>query len=266
MARVPGKRVALSLPRRWIDDLMAASRGVPLVTFERRMNLARVAAARDTVSPAPAWVLLFTKAYAIVAARRPELRRAYIRFPRPHLFEADQSIASLAVERDYEGEPAVFFGRLRAPDTRPLPELARHLDGWKRQPVDDVRNFRRLIRYTRLPKPVRRLAWWYGLHTSGGRRARTFGTFGVSATAGLGAAAVNLLSPLTSTLTYGPLSAGGTLDVRLHFDHRVLDGAPVARALAELEDVLRTDIAAEMGKLAGAPALPTVRAVDVIQA
>jgi hypothetical protein len=61
------------------------------------------------------------------------------------------------------------------------------------------------------------------------------------------------------------LSADGSLAVRLHFDHRVLDGAPVARALAELEDVLRTEIVAELRRTA-APPRPRVRAVDVVTA
>ena len=34
-------------------------------------------------------------------------------------------------------------------------------------------------------------------------------------------------------LHYGLFDAGGNLDVRLTFDHRVLDGAPMARALAD---------------------------------
>src|SRR4029079_3967745 len=129
---------------------------------------------------------------------------------------------------------------------------------------DAVPNFRRLVKYTKLPKPVRRFLWWYAMQTSGRRRARNFGTFGVSVTAGLGSAAVNLISPLATTLSYGVLAADGSLDVRLHFDHRVLDGAPVARALADLEDVLRTEIAAELGQLAGTAILPRVKAVDVL--
>jgi hypothetical protein len=265
MGQQTGRRVPLSLPRRWIDDLMAASRGVPLVTFERRMALAPVVAARASVAPPPSWALLFTKAYAIVAARRPELRRAYVSFPWPHLYEAGESTASVAVERDYHGEPAVFFGLVRRPDTLSLDELSWKLNEWKLRPVAEVATFRRLIRYARLPRPVRRLAWWYGMHASGRRRAKNFGTFGVSVTAGLGAAAENLISPLATTLSYGVLSADGSLDVRLHFDHRVLDGAPVARALEELEIVLRTEIVAELHGMA-APHLPRVKAVDIVTA
>jgi hypothetical protein len=139
------------------------------------------------------------------------------------------------------------------------------LNEWKLRPVEEVAAFRRLIRYTKLPRPVRRVVWWHGLHASGRRRAKHFGTFGVSVTAGLGSAAANLISPLATTLSYGVLSADGSLAVRLHFDHRVLDGAPVARALADLEAVLRTEIAAELRGMA-APHRPRVRAVDVVTA
>ena len=45
------------------------------------------------------------------------------------------------------------------------------------------------------------------------------------------------------------------MDVRLHFDHRVLDGMPAARALAELEDALRTGIVAELNAMADAEAI-----------
>src|SRR5207248_9876828 len=146
-------------------------RQCPLVTCERRMALGALAAARAAASPSPAWVLLFAKAYAIVAARRPELRRAYVPLPTPHLHEADESVASIAVEREYEGEPAVFFGLVLAPDTRPLPDLVKLLDEWKRAPVENVPTFRRLVKYTKLPRPVRRFLWWYAMQTSGPRRA-----------------------------------------------------------------------------------------------
>ena len=40
------------------------------------------------------------------------------------------------------------------------------------------------------------------------------------------------LSVLTTTLNYGVIAADGTVDVRLIYDHRVMDGSSVARALA----------------------------------
>jgi hypothetical protein len=265
MSRMAGRRIPLSLPRRWIGDMMALSRRVPIVTFERRMDVSAVVAARAALSPAPAWSLLFLKAFSIVAARRPELRRSYVPFPVPHLFESKDSIGSLAFEREFEGEPAVFFGLARTPDRQSIPELVGHLDRWKCQPVEGFQDFRRMMKISRLPLPLRRLCWWYGLNTSGPRRARVFGTFGVSVTAALGGTALNLIAPLTTTLNYGVLSDDGRLDVRLHVDHRVLDGAPAARALADLEGVLRTEVASELRALAGGRLVAGVKAVDVIR-
>jgi len=224
---------------------------MPIITFERRMDLSPLVEARSHALPPPAWALLFVKAMALVAARRPELRRAYLPLPWPHLWEADVSSASVAVERDYQGEPSVFFGVVRAPETRPLSELVAKLEEWKTKPVEEVHLFRRSLRFSRLPLPARRLLWWYAASWSGKVKARNFGTFGVSLTGAAGATATNLICPLTTSLNCGVIQPDGTVDVRLHFDHRVIDGMPAARALAELEEVLRTEIVAEVLALEG---------------
>lgn len=250
MPAITGRRVRLPLPRRWVADLMHASRHVPLVTVERRVELSQTVAARARVADPLAWPALFVKAYAIVAARTPALRRAYVPFPWPHLFEADESVASVAVAREYDGEPAVFFGHLRSPDRRPLPDLNGHIRDWKTRPVEEVRPFARLIRYSRYPRPVRRLVWWLAMNLSGRHRAKTFGTFGLSTVGSAGAGLLNVIAPTATTLSYGPLAEGGTLDVRLTFDHRVLDGLTAATALAELEGVLRGEMVRELNALA----------------
>jgi hypothetical protein len=252
MGRETGNRVALSLPRRFICDLMHASRNVPLIALERRMDVAAVRAAREHLERPPAWSLVLAKAFALVAANRPELRRAYLPLPRPHLWQADESIASVAFERDYGGEPAVFFGMLKAPDRRPLAELTAALEEWRTRPLEELRCCRRLLRVAGLPLPVRRLLWWYATSWSGRVKARNLGTFGVSLTGSAGGTATTLRAPLTASINTGVLRPDGSLDVRLHFDHRVIDGMPAARALAEMEDVLQTQIAAELRATADA--------------
>ncbi len=241
-----GRRLGLSLPRRFVCDLLRAAQRVPIVTFERRMELAEVVAARRTVARPPAWTLLFAKAFAAVAARHPEFRRTYLSHPWRHLWEADESIASVAIEREFRGESGVFFGFLKAPDKRPLAEMAAVLEEWKTRPVEEVRPFRRQIRYTRYPRPLRRFLWWVGTEWSGKKKAQNFGTFGLSLTGSAGATALNLIGPLAVALNTGVVRDDGTVDVRLHFDHRVLDGMPVARALAEMEAHLRGEIVAEL--------------------
>lgn len=254
MWSVSGRRVPLSAPRRFVGDLLHAARNIPIITLERRVDLSAVLAARARAARPVAWAVLLAKAFALVAARRPELRRTYLPLPWPRLWEGDATVASVAVEREYGGEPAVFFGMLYAPDRRPLAELMDRLDEWRTKPLNEVYRFRRLLRYAAFPRPVRRFLWWYATSWSGSVKARNFGTFGVSLTGGAGAAATNLIGPLTTSLNCGVIQPDGTADVRLHFDHRVLDGMPVARALAELEEVLRTEIVAELDATAGGSA------------
>jgi hypothetical protein len=107
-------------------------------------------------------------------------------------------------------------------------------------------NFSQALLLSRLPLPLRRFLWWLALYTDGAARAHFFGTFGISVVASLGAGGLHVLSPLTTTLNYGTFEADGTIDVRLTYDHRVTDGAPIARALAALEEVLHGEIRAEL--------------------
>src|SRR5262249_52481781 len=151
------------------------------------------------------------KAFAAVANQRPELRRTYLNYPWPHLWQADETIASIAVEREYHGEPGVFFGFLRAPDQTPLSELAATLDEWKTKPVEEIRAFRRQIKYASWSLPVRRFLWWYATAWSGHLKAKNFGTFGLSMTGASGATALNLIGPLTTALNTGTVQDDGTV-------------------------------------------------------
>jgi len=247
MPQSAGRNIPLSLPRRFISDLVHFARKVPSVPVQRRMNLAAVAAARQAAVPRPSWCAIFTKAYAAVAAARPELRRAYLSFPWPHLYEHPENIASVAVERRLDEEDAVFFGHLRGPEKQGLLELDAHLRRFKEEPVEKIGLFRRALKTSRWPRPLRRLLWWFGLNVAGRKRAKHLGTFGVSVYSGLGAASLHPLSPLTTTLNYGVIEPDGAVDVRVVYDHRVLDGSTIARALLDLERVLHNEIVVELG-------------------
>jgi hypothetical protein len=244
-----GRRIPLSLPRRVMGDLLSFAKAIPSVPVQRRMNVAFVLAARSraaSLPDVPGWCAIFTKAYAITASRIPELRRAYLAFPFASLYEHPFSIASIAFERDYKGDKAVFWGHLRRPEGQSLRDLQAHIRHYKDSPVESIRLFRRPLQVARLPLPLRRFLWWVGLNYSGAKRASRFGTFGVSVYSGLGAESLHPISPLTGTLNYGTIEPDGTVSVRLVYDHRVIDGANVARALALMENVLNGEIAEEI--------------------
>jgi hypothetical protein len=246
MSAASGRTLPLSLPRRLIGDLLHFAQKVPSVPVQRLMNLAPLAEARSRATPRISWYTLFVKAYGLVACQIPQLRRAYVPFPYARLYEHPCSVASVAMERIFRGEPAVFFAYVRHPENRTLPALEEYLRPYKVAPVETFGRYRKMLRLSRLPLPLRRLLWWTSLNTSGAKRARRMGTFGVSVYSGLGAESLHPLSPLTTTLHYGVIQADGTVTVRLTYDHRVMDGATVAQALSLLNETLLTTILEEL--------------------
>ncbi len=246
MPQPAGFNLPLSLPRRLICDYLHFARQIPSVPVQRRMRLVEVVAARAAAQPRPSWVAIFTKAYSCVTAAHPPLRRSYLSFPWPHLYEHPISVASIAVERRVGEEDAVLFARLRQPETLSLTELDRSIRRLKQEPIESIAAFRNQLRIARLPRLLRRFVWWFGLNVWGRKRAHYMGTHGITAYAGLGAASLHPLSVLTTVLNYGVVEPDGSLDVRMIYDHRVMDGATVARALADLERVLTDDILVEL--------------------
>jgi hypothetical protein len=124
--------------------------------------------------------------------------------------------------------------------------LDRELRRFKESDLEGIGSFRQALRLSRFPRPLRRFVWWIALNWWGRKRAHYFGTFGLSVYAGLGAASLHPLSPVTTLLNYGVIDADGGVDVRIIYDHRVMDGGNVARALMELERVLNNEIVAEL--------------------
>jgi hypothetical protein len=244
-----GRSLRLSLQRRLVCDLLHFARQVPSVPVQRQMKLREVVRARRCCLERPSWVAIFAKAFGLVAAEQASLRRAYLRFPTGHLYEHPQSVASIAMSREYQGEQAVFFVRLRGPERQDIDDLDSHLRRYKNSALDRISAVRRALRITRMPRPLRRLAWWYGLNVSGSRRARLFGTFGISAYSSLGVESLHPIAPLTTVLNYGPIAADGTVAVRLIYDHRVLDGAEVGKGLCRLEEIMFEVITKELNTL-----------------
>jgi hypothetical protein len=246
MPEPPGHYIPLSLPRRFVSDLLHFAKKTPLVTLQRRMSLAPLAAARQASNIRPSWVALFLKAFGRVAAAYPELRRCYLPYPWPRLYEHPRNVASIAIERRFRNELGVFIANLPELEKKSLAELDTLVRRYKEEPVEKVGAFRRILRISRLPRPLRHLTWWMALNFSGRLRARYLGTFGFSAVANLGSSIHHILSPLTTTLSYGVLSPDGSVDVYLTWDHRVLDGATLARAMEDMEQVLLGEVLTEL--------------------
>ena len=237
----------LSTQRRLVNDIVHFAHKIPTVPVQRVIDVSKVADLRVQATSRVSWAAVFTKAYAMVCERFPYLRRAYLEYPRPRLYQHPYPIASVAVEREFDGAPGVFFAYLPRPDMLTLPELEIELERFKTAPVQEVFTFQ--VWFARLPRMVRRLAWWWMLNVRGSRKAEFLGTFAVSVYSALGAESLHPLSPLTTTLNYGVIGPDGNVPIRIVYDHRALDGATIARALAYLEAVLQGPITDELAEL-----------------
>jgi hypothetical protein len=239
-----GRYLKISLPRRWIADLLHFARQVPTVPVERIFNLGQVRQSRQAADIS--WPAIFLKAFALTGRQHPELRHAWIKYPRPRLYEHPFTVASVAVERTFAGEPAVFFAQIREVDFASLRFIDGFLKRIKQDPVESNAIFRRAIRLAKLPVGLRRLIWWLSLNWSGEKRAKRMGTMGLSVYASLGASSLHPLSPLSYVLNYGVMDDAGKMVVRLIYDHRVADGATIARALATMEQIMLKNIQGEL--------------------
>lgn len=249
-SRARSRSLPLSLQRRWIVDLMHFSQRVPTVGGERTILVDAASAARRALERPPSWSALIAKAYALVATRRGELRRVFMPLPWPHLYEHSTSVATIVTEREWNGEEGVFFDQLPAPEAQPIAQISNELLRLAAMPVESIGGYRRLIRFTRWPWPFRRLAWTFGLKTSGYLRARYFGTYSVNAIPFRRTRAAHTLSPLTMSLIHMPPDPSSRLPIYYAWDHRVLDGLVATRAISELETTLNGEIVAELHALA----------------
>ena len=243
-----GQAIRLSVQRRMVIDLLYFARGIPTVPVQKRMSLGPLVAARAACGERPRWTAIFTKAYALLAQEVPELRRAYVKIPWAHLYEYPTSKANIIIERDYRGEPSLCPVSIKDPAHRSVGDIGRQIQHATTAPLEEIKDFRRWMRFARLPLPLRRTLWWIGLNI-GRQRGNFFGTFGLSVYSALNAESLHPLSPLTTLLNYGVMTGEGVLDVRIIYDHRVLDGATVARALGRLEEILNSVILEEVQSL-----------------
>src|SRR5947199_5552255 len=94
----------------------------------------------------------------------------------------------------------------------PLAGVDAQIHHAKTAPIDQVPAFRKMLRATRMPLPLRRLIWSIGL-SIGRQRANYFGSFGITSVAAFGAGELHALSPGPYIVSYGRLRPDHTIDV-----------------------------------------------------
>jgi hypothetical protein len=242
-----GRKIPLSLARKMIGDFLAVSQTIPLAHGERRIDIRALRAAVAAMPrPRPKWLPLFFKAYAIVAADRPVLRRHFVRRPWPYLYEYPENVGSVVISRYLEGDAALLYLPIVAPEKLPLREIERLLKEAHEKPIAEIPAFRRQVRLGRLPGFCRRTLLRLCIDWTTRQRVHQLGTFGMSVLADMGIANLTTWVPWTTMIHYTPFDDAGSMLLRIAIDHRVLDGVEVAYALRQMEEVLNRQILEEV--------------------
>ena len=246
-----GKLIPMPPGRRLVAELMHHASKVPSIPLARTCRIPDLVEARQQSEPAPSWMAIFIRAYALVARDIPELRRAWVPFPWPRLYEHPVSVAAVLIEREVLGESMVLGAKIRSPEEQSLQAIEGHLARYRETPVEKITAFRQLIRLAGLPWPLNRFFLWRILSLSGFTRASRLGTFVISSLGNFGVEQIHPLTPLTTYFTFGPIQANGSVILKCIYDHRVMDGRCVARVLAGLEEILNGPLVEEVLDISG---------------
>lgn len=241
-------RRLLSSDRSLPCDIAYLASKVPIARAEMSVDLADVADVRTRAKRRISWATIYLKAFGCVSDGMEVLRQSYFRWPVAHVLQHSRSVAMVAIQREHQGRARLCWGRIIDPGQQSLSDIQIQLDAYTTKPVDEA--FRKQLRLSKLPWPIRRAAWAVTLNSTGRTRERQVGTFSMSSLAGQGVNNRDHPTICTSSLTYGPLDASSHSLVTLVYDHRMMDGMQAAQALQRLRSCLQTEIVNELQQLA----------------
>lgn len=190
---------------------------------------------------------IILKAIGIAQRSHPASRTAALPFGKRAILQ--KIVAGFTVERFIGSQPAVFFGEIAEPDTKPLDQISKELREYGEADLPAVSKLDIQERFNHMPWFFRQFILWMGKRYPGFRLLHMGATFGLSSLGKLGIRA--LIPPCASTSTFGvgevehrPVVRDGKIVIRpmmtmtLNFDHRMIDGAPAARFLQDIKALL----------------------------
>ncbi|MBI4532627.1 MAG: 2-oxo acid dehydrogenase subunit E2 [Candidatus Melainabacteria bacterium] len=194
---------------------------------------------------------IIVKAIAVAQRRHPDTRTAHLPFGRVVTFH--DIVAGFTVERFVSSRPSVFLGTIKNPDTKSVEQIALELRDYAERDIGEIPQLHVEHRFSSMPWLIRRLIIYLGMLLPPIRLRYMGATFGVSSLGKFGIRA--LIPPCVCTSTFGvgaveqrAVVKDGKVDVRpmmtltLNFDHRLIDGAPAARFLDEVRNLLEGDL------------------------
>ncbi len=239
----------IPLQRRWIIDTLRFAQKTPMVGGSGNMHVTAARAARRLRHPPISWDAIWVKAVAIAAARRPVLRTAYLPYPWPRFYVHPHAVATVAVERTWNGAPAVLFDCISDPAALSLEDIDRRLQALSQLPIESIGGFRRQIRIARWPWIARYAMGAIALWWSGRMRSEYIGTY-YTMKALRRIHAESVISPISFMFYWNMPSASDDMPVRVFFDHCLCDASGAAWAANAIEDAMNGPIAAELSAIA----------------
>jgi len=194
---------------------------------------------------------ILLKAIGIAQRLHPASRTAILPWGRTVTF--NDIVAGFTVERYIGQQPAVFFGAIESPDSKPLVQVAEELRAYGEDDISSVPQLDIEDRFNNMPWLFRRFILWLGMRFPKVRLRYMGATFGLSSLGKFGCR--GLIPPCVSTSTFGvgtieprAVVREGAIVVRpmmtliLNFDHRLIDGAPAARFMQDVQKLLEGEL------------------------
>ncbi|CAN5638749.1 hypothetical protein BH10CYA1_BH10CYA1_13430 [soil metagenome] len=190
------------------------------------------------------------KAISICQERFPASRTACL--PGGRLVTFNNIVAGFTVEREIDGEPAVFFGEIEAPQKKPISEIAAILKDFADGDINKVAKLKQQKLFAEMPWLIRQSVMYLGALFPFVRLKCMAATFGLSSLGALGV--VVACGPSVSTSVFG---IGAVVDcpvvidqkvvikpivnISLNYDQRVMDARVAARFLQAVKTLLEDE-------------------------
>ena len=192
------------------------------------------------------------KAIGIAQRSHPDSRTALM--PWGQTLVMEDIVAGFTCEKEVPGGQAVYVGVIKNPDTKSLVQISSELRDYATKNIEDVPQLDLEERFNHMPWLIRRIILAAGLFLPWIRFRYMPASFGISSLGKFGVTA--LIPPCVNTSTFGvgkveerAVVRNGQIEVRpmmtltLNFDHRLIDGAPAARFLTDVQKLIEGGLA-----------------------
>jgi hypothetical protein len=190
---------------------------------------------------------------AISIAQLSHLSSASFRLPFGYIYKRSVPIAGFTVEREVDGQQAVFFGNIKDAQNKPLIDIARELAAYGRNDVDTVTQLSKERIMSKIPYALRQILVPLGCYLPFVRETINPATFGLTSLGKFGLGVVVAPNVTTSIFGIGPMESkpvavNGQIEVRkimpitYSVDNKICDYHSAARFLKDIKEILESGL------------------------